>query len=520
MAYFNHSFRKSFVGTKATQAESGGVSAGVNDGFLLTDGVHSHDLANTSAPYALGKGVYGFFDPETYLSVDLAWVNTSSNYGKPLVLASTALMDNDKIGPFHGGYKESNKSKKINPRYVHRFYKMTSASPEQSIVHVGNTNYNGITASITNAGVTVSNGTFTDLTVTGGSGTGLTVDITVAGAIVTEVRISNTGTGYLDGEVLTIPDQGSFSAATQPTITLDVPDNRCTFEFLCGENYNLAIELSGSPVLRLLNHNAYRTLSAYTGCCPSDDVAPSAVDSTLVFINWANQIINDNYLKDFIRPIVYTEAGQPLFATSAEAVAEGYPSSSTWDNYVSPGHVDGELGGIRLIGAYIDTKFGNCTFQLCDFFEKEIVQMNVTLTDLTGDPCLFEGLCVNVEHEGFQGQGFGETIVRDLILDESYLQNHFHTDLRIREITQGEDILSAIDRNGLYTRYVIQHSVPRYNNPSGIYDHDQYSLNVYVPASAGSAASFETFVNTWLQNAGVPVTLETYGHTAYTPIPV
>ena len=72
----------------------------------------------------------------------------------------------------------------------------------------------------------------------------------------------------------------------------------------------------------------------------------------------------------------------------------------------------------------------------------------------------------------------------------------------------------------MYTRYVIQHSVPRYNNPSGVYDDDQYALNIYIPATAGAATAFETFMATWLGAAAVGgvVTLQTYGHTPYVPL--
>ena len=92
--------------------------------------------------------------------------------------------------------------------------------------------------------------------------------------------------------------------------------------------------------------------------------------------------------------------------------------------------------------------------------------------------------------------------------------------MRIREITQGNDIYAAVNRNAFYTRYVIQHSVPRYNNPTGIYDDDQYALNVYVLTT--TATAFETLMQTWLTAAGVwntiaPTgTVTTFGHTPYT----
>lgn len=526
MSYFNHAYRKSFVGTKASQASVPGVSAGVTDGLLIDTGLSSSVLSNTAAPFALGVGTYGFFNPDTYLSVNAA--SASVIAGQPLVFAASSLMLNDKIGPFHGGYKESNKSKKINPRFVHKFSKMTGAASEQSICHIGNTNIN--LNSIATLGVIVGGGgytpgVYTNVSLTGGSGVGALASVTVNGAgVVTVITITAPGQGYVVGDVLTVGPSVPFIpgvVSTVPVATLKYNSRaRCAADFVCGETYNLRLDLWGSPILRYLNHDLYKTLAAYTGCCPAGTIVPPNVDSTLVMINWANQIINDIWIQNFVRPIVYTQNGIPLFATAAEAVAAGFAATNVWTTYVSPGFIAGSLAGIRLIGSYIETKFGNCSFQNTDFFEKEVVQMNISLTDLTGDPCDFSALCVFCESKGFAGQGFGEQVLRDVILDESYLQNHFSNDSRIREITQGDNYFAAINRNALFTRYVIQHSVPRYNNPSGIYDDDQYALNIYT--SVATAVAFEAFMATWLGAAAVGgvVTLTTFGHTAFVPAPL
>jgi hypothetical protein len=70
----------------------------------------------------------------------------------------------------------------------------------------------------------------------------------------------------------------------------------CCKPFMCGETYYLRLDVKGSPAMRLLNHNAYLTLEAYTGCCPDspDDpaIAPISTDPVLVYIQWANQILN------------------------------------------------------------------------------------------------------------------------------------------------------------------------------------------------------------------------------------
>ena len=206
------------------------------------------------------------------------------------------------------------------------------------------------------------------------------------------------------------------------------------------------------------------------------------------------------YFTDFIQPVVFDEAGNPWFYNAATAVSYGSVATQIWDNYVSTGHINGASGGMRLLGAYVDTTFSNCTFEVTDHYEKEPIRILASLVDYTGDPCVFEGVCVIEECPALQGMGFGEQVARDLIMSESYLQNFFASnDLRIREITQGNNILDSVTRGNLYTRYYIQHSVPRFNNPSGTFDNDQYMLDIITN---GTNAALESFMDTWLGNCG------------------
>jgi hypothetical protein len=59
-----------------------------------------------------------------------------------------------------------------------------------------------LTATITNAGSAYTNGTYNNTPLTGGSGTGATANITVAGGIVTTVVINGHGTNYVVGNTL------------------------------------------------------------------------------------------------------------------------------------------------------------------------------------------------------------------------------------------------------------------------------------------------------------------------------
>jgi hypothetical protein len=411
MSYFNHAFNKSFLVSNFTQKALGVLGTPNN---TLSEG----DLALVRA------NTWNIL-PTTY--------NTSIGCCN-IVVANGSLYQNDKIGPFHGGYLESNKSKEINPKYVSRLYSVEANTAQAMVVNVGSTPY---------------------------------------------------------------------------TVAEDTAS--CCKEFLCGETYYLRLDVKGSPAMRFLDHNAYLTVDAYTGCCPADAIAPVAVDSTEVMIKWADQIVNSPLISPFILPVVVAEDASLWYApgtnTAGYVPPVDYTIGGTWDNYVSPGHTEGACAGLVLNGAYVDTKFGDCSFQISDFYEKEPVRIYASEVDLNGEPCLFSGICVVNECEGLQANGLGETVLREMIMSESYRQNFFATDIRIREITQGNQILDAVNRRLFYDGLYLQHSVPRFNNPTSTFDNDQYLLQFYALAGTslvtpgipnGSLNLQLSRINSWL----------------------
>jgi len=402
MAYFNHAFQKMFVGT---------------DGFQTAPG------ASTTS---LSLGEFTFVDPKTWTTPDLIPATTVKC---PLVLVSGSIHPNDKIGPYHGGYAETVKSKTINPKYVSAFYRVDDCPAQQAQLTVG-------------------------------------------------------------------ANQDNFETAS------------CTKDFLCGETYNLRVDIKGSPVLRTLTRNTYYTAAAYTGCCPDDSIAPIPVNPLIVYVQWAYQLLNSPLINPFIQvEITYNTLGDGILWLE---LGDGTSSQTNLDlllGYIQdPASLPGDentLAGIIINGAYVDTRFDNCTFYPNDSIIAflEPVKIYASEVDLNGDPCAFSGICVNNTCEPNQLKGTGENIIRDLILTEGYMQQPFYTgtDLRIREITNGTDVYNAIDRFSSYTRYYLQHSVPRFNNPTGTFDNDQYLLEIVTD---GVDLAFEAFVAAWLTNAG------------------
>jgi hypothetical protein len=519
MAYFNHAFQKAFLATGETQIatvitlpDGSTTSATTSDGYLTTSGLPTYTLNQLSAngASATTDGYIGWFNPKTSLSVDINDEGFAPCCN--LFLAGSAIYSNDKIGPLAGGYQETNKSKMVNPKYVSRFYEVEPCTPQNNVIHVGSTYWTAgggaltetLLAGGTGYGVSLTN---VVTTVTGGSGTGMIVKYnTTAGQIVNSITIINPGKGYTAADVVTLV--GGNADATTTINTVTDPHTQigcgttadCCKEYLCGETYSLRLDVKGSPALRFLNHNAYNTVDAYTGCCPADSISPVAVDSTIVMILWANGLTTNPIVGPFVQIVVQAEDGTLWYAPGTNAAFLAITGADTWNNYVSPGHVDGACAGLILNGAYVDTKFGDCTFQLSDFYEKEAVRLYASEVDYNGDPCTFTTLCVVTECQGLQVQGLGETVVRDLTMSESYRQNFLATDLRIREITQGNQIISSVDRNALYYRYMLQHNVPRFNNPSSTFDNDQYMLEIF------SLVPLVTFLQDtagWLDSCGV-----------------
>jgi hypothetical protein len=246
MAYFNHAFNKSFLTDSFTPKDGGKLGT---PGNILAQG----ELAIVNAK-----------------SWDI--MSNPTEYGCcNIVIANGSLYQRDKIGPFHGGYLETNKSKEINPKFVSRLYSVEANLPQQMVVNIGHTPY------------TDSEGT--------------------AG---------------------------------------------CCKEFLCGETYNLRLDLKGSPALRFLNHNAYLTVSAYTGCCPEGSIAPTVVNSTNVMIKWAEQIVNSPLISPFILPVVVAENGDIYYKPGTLDV-NGNPYPDTWDTYdQQTAHIEDACAGLIL----------------------------------------------------------------------------------------------------------------------------------------------------------------------------
>lgn len=416
MAYFNHAFKKAFL-----PAPEGGA-------LVLASQGNTADLT---------AGQIGLFDAKTFQAI-------TAVTSKPFILAQGSYFTNDKIGPVHGGYKESVKSKVINPKYISKVWTACGELAQNQVVEV------------------------------------------------------------------------SASGAE------------------CGTTYYLRLDLKGSPALRFLSHNIYRTVDAFTGCCNDDCSAGCTnelVDPTIVTINWAKQILERPILPNFVKLVVKDYQGNIVATQAGTSQAEITAFIAALDAYLAgPVHSlfdpvadAAATSDLQLIVAYVETKFGNCTFTPTDHYELQPLRILTSLVDMSGQACVdrsgpygdtnwtWKGFSAVELVQGQQAQGTGETVVRELILDTRYHQNAFPDNkyvdsLRMREI-ETDPAIKNFDRNTLWDSINILHSVPRFNNPTGTFDNDQYLLSLYIPKGT-NAIAFLNLLQDILNCAGNGVEIE------------
>jgi hypothetical protein len=161
---------------------------------------------------------------------------------------------------------------------------------------------------------------------------------------------------------------------------------------------------------------------------------------------------------------------------------------------------------LELTAAYLETKFGNPTFTISDNYDLEPLKIIASLMDDSGSTTVVapigtaaqanassigEAGIATVVQASSMAQGTGEMVLRELILTGRYRQEAFGDgtnidQFRMREIEANPsvlDMMSVGNRNKLYNKLCILHSVPRFNNPTGVFDNDQYLLEIALPST-------------------------------------
>ena len=256
----------------------------------------------------------------------------------------------------------------------------------------------------------------------------------------------------------------SCEAITCPTVTVTIPSD-C---FSCDEHPQIRLDVKGSSILRALNRNGYTVLDA-GGCCTGTNFTGDEIGTA-----WVEQITADATLNEFVTAVLTPE----VVTVGSEA-----------DAYVT------------FTLCHEDDSFDDCSFDTRDHYNTEPLTLAISAIDDEGDACTDTCLVIGADVITATGVVTGESILRDLILDGRYRQDGGHNQgnrdsARRREIEGGDALIAAVTRGARYNVYYLQHSVPRFNNPTGVFDNDQYVIAIAVECGGSGIAAAETALGT------------------------
>lgn len=538
MAYFPHAFQKMLVAGS----------------FNTTTGVASS---------ALTAGQVGVFSAATNLTVDATLTTTAYQVNPLVYIAQGSYHTVDKLGPYHGGYKESVKSKGINPKYISAYYVTEPSNPVQDIQQISATAGCSVTCNTTyrlridikgspalrflthNAYFTLDADTgccdssdnnvdpnivllgwadrlalyptvkdFVQGTVWNRvlvSGAAATASATAATALTVSER---TGIGAGDRVIFTPTTATSATGSTIAGNLFTVGTATNTI-FSVGQVLTGTGVAAGTTIVSRVSGgggtgstflvNISQTVASTTISSASPVIAYVAASYTAATGSGAVALVAANT----IQTTSGTTAVTAFTTTSITPKIYDAISSATYVPLTGASAPDTVDSFLEIVGAYVDTVFGDCSFAPRDHVELQPVEIyaSVTALDPLGNQCLAQCFVPAETQQAIQGRGFGETLIRELILAKRYQQEPWIQDPRLREVLDYNPF-TEITRGNKYVVYNILHSVPRKSNPSGTMDNDQYLVRIVTATRNSTFEGIFTNLLTSANNYDVKLTLQ------------
>lgn len=269
--------------------------------------------------------------------------------------------------------------------------------------------------------------------------------------------------------------------------------------FKCAEtgvNNFLRIDVKGSPALRMLNHNAYMVFDTGTSCVACNAGYMNPIYAMLQF---ALGICDDPIINKFVSVTEIAYVGAAGAATTAGCTNLKDTTNAIYTQANAAAWTAAFEATLKLTGAYVDTTFGTCSFDTRDNNPSvaafgEPITIEASFLNEDGDQCWCNSADgVNTlanPTPAKKGNGSPYTALKDLILTDGYMQNPYNQgnkdSSRFREIEGSDQLYAAMDMTVLYGSYNIIHTVPRFNNPTGVFDNDQYHYKIHHKCSAAT----------------------------------
>lgn len=465
MAYFSHAYQKIMIGNslKTTVGSLTDLTAGQ-------------------------LGVVGM-DHNTIKISDLT---TASYATHPMVyLAQGSFHTVDEVG-MHSGYLRPVKSKGINPKYVSKVWVSDAKDAQNNIWHVCSDNCNlecdtTYRLRIDVKGSRVLGALQRNLYFNVDAYTGCCTDdpvdpITVLLQWANGINENPLGKPFVQASVVGLISLGDFVVSVDSgTITATVSDN----EDIVPEVGNV-----------LQVDDDYYVIATVEEQTDDDDVV-TGWEITVKEYDWLTGETGSSAatLDDM------TEEALAMYLV---------PDMDNYEALTDTTTISNSHSCLVIESAYVDTKFGNCSYSKNDRVDIEPVIIKVSILDETGDPCVVNCFKPTEIQEAHQGAGYGETLLQEYILSKSYEQEFWEDDPRYRE-TKDQTFNTDVDRTAKYKVLNILHSVPRKSNPSGTFDNDQYLIRILFKSTFDNSALI-TWLNAYLTSANSGIQVETTGY--------
>lgn len=465
MAYFSHAYQKIMIGNslKTTVGSLSDLTAGQ-------------------------LGVVGM----NHQTIKITDVTTASYATHPMVyLAQGSFHTVDEVG-MHSGYLRPVKSKGINPKYVSKVWVSDAKDAQNNIWHVCSDNCNlecdtTYRLRIDVKGSRVLGALQRNLYFNVDAYTGCCTDdpvdpITVLLQWANGINENPLGKPFVQASVVGLIPLGDFVVSVDSgTITATVSDN----EDIVPEVGNV-----------LQVDDDYYVIATVEEQTNDDDEV----------ISWEITVKEYDWLTGETGSSAAT-----LDDMTEEALAMYLvPDMDNYEPLTDITTISNSHSCLVIESAYVDTKFGDCSYSKNDRVDIEPVIIKVSILDETGDPCVVNCFKPTEIQEAHQGAGYGETLLQEYILSKSYEQEFWEDDPRYRE-TKDQTFNTDVDRTAKYKVLNILHSVPRKSNPSGTFDNDQYLIRILFKSTFDSS-DLITWLNAYLTSANSGVQVETTGY--------
>lgn len=465
MAYFSHAYQKIMIGNslKTTVGSLSDLTAGQ-------------------------LGVVGM----NHNTIKISDLTTASYATHPMVyLAQGSFHTVDEVG-MHSGYLRPVKSKGINPKYVSKVWVSDAKDAQNNVWHVCSDNCNlkcdtTYRLRIDVKGSRVLGALQRNLYFNVDAYTGCCTDdpvdpITVLLQWANGINENPLGKPFVQASVVGLISLGNFVVSVSSgTITATVSGNG-----------NIVPEVGN--VLQV--DDDYYVIATVV----------EQTDSNNDVTGWT--ITVEEY--DWLTGETGSSAATLDDMTNETLAMYLVPDMDNYEPLTSTTAISKSHSCLVIESAYVDTKFGNCSYSKNDRVDIEPVIIKVSILDETGDPCVVNCFKPTEIQEAHQGAGYGETLLQEYILSKSYEQEFWEDDPRYRE-TKDQTFNTDVDRTAKYKVLNILHSVPRKSNPSGTFDNDQYLIRILFKSTFDNSALI-IWLNAYLTSANSGIQVETTGY--------